>query len=208
MVCLAGWMNDPVDSNPCLKYGTAVEVLRVSLGFEAIAESGIRARVRQLQKLGLFHKNQPYMRFDYGLVELAKLAAAFRLMDAFMPPMFTVRHLSERWTDLAPAMLAGIGDDLITELRAVVPAGDGPLVFVEGIALSQLGQKSKRERPYGAPLGRIETFRANAFEEVEGRAGLVIDTRSFMPALVQILREQANLTDIRIAHEINRLASS
>ena len=195
---------------PDLAFASVRDLLLETLGLDSEAKPAMRARIRQLQNLGLAASAMPYARHDYGLVELARLAAAFRMMQAFMLPIVAVRYLTERWEDFVPALIAGIGADLVREFDAVVPVGGKPLVLIEGIALSRFGQKSANDKRYDGPLGRIEllTSDASMFESPPIASSLLLDTRSFMPGLVRGLQNRGAISERQIAHEIARLAIS
>ena len=197
-------------SLPDISFADARDLLLEILGLDPDAQPAMRARIRQLQKLGLDQLEARYARRDYGLTELTKLATAFRLMQAFMLPSIAVRYLTERWSDFVPALLAGIDHDFASELgvRRLIPAT--PLVLIEGIALNRFGQKGANDARYDGPLGMIICLPAeNAKLEVQKPAsGLLLDTRSFMPALLNGLQIKAALSGRQLAHEIDRLAAS
>ena len=72
------------------------------------------------------------------------LATAFQLMSAFVLPSIAVRLLTERWADFAPALLAGINDDVAQRRWSEEPAPRRPFLMVEGVrtraARRQIGQ--------------------------------------------------------------------
>ena len=199
-----------ISSMPDLTFGTACEILLETLNLDPDAGPAMKARIRQVQNLGLAKSDTPYARHDYGLAELAKLAAAFRMMQGFMLPIIAVRYLTERWEDLVPALIDGIDSEFLREIGAVVPVGHKPLVLIEGIALAQLGQKSANDKRYDGPLGRIERVSLDGVCEAGAgiSSGLLLDTRSFMPGLINGLQARAVVTDRQMAHEIARLALS
>ena len=197
-------------SLPDISFADARDLLLEILDLDPAAKPAMRARIRQLQKLGLDQLEARYARRDYGLTELAKLATAFRMMQAFMLPSIAVRYLTERWQDLVPALLAGIGQDFAENLGVAEPIPNTPIVLIEGITLSRFGQKGANDARYDGPLGMILCLPVeNAMIEVHKPAsGLLLDSRSFMPALVSALQVKAALSGRQLAHEIDRLAAS
>lgn len=192
-----------------LTFSQSLGVLMEACDVPAEARGAFEARVRQLQRLGLPQRSpeQRMARMRYGIVELAMLATAFRLMAAFVIPTLAVRYLTERWTDLAPAMLAGAGDALPTDylLRRSVTAG--PIVLIEGHALADLGQKGRLDERNTGPLGRIKVASADApdLPKLVGGVGIMLDTRTYMPRIVGPVAALTLATDAELTEELDRL---
>ncbi len=178
------------------------------------ARSAFQARIRQLQRIGLLKKpdGKAYERFSYGLVELAALATAFRLMAAFMLPIVAVRYVSERWADFIPALVAGLGPDHARSRWGEGQPLDASFVAIEGVALARLGQKAASDTRYDGPLGLITCHPDNdALSKVWGettRQGIVFDTRPYMSALITNLATLETVSEEQVADEIDRLRFS
>ena len=196
-----------------LSYGAAIDVLMQTLDTDAEARSAFAARVRQLQRVGLCKPTGSYNRFTYGLVELAAIATAFQMMSAFMLPIVAVRFLNERWSIFVPPLVAGTGDAMGRAFwrERDVPQPDTPIIFMEGVALSRLGQKSASDSRYDGPLGKTMALSPG---DVIGRAfgtvtaGVMIDTRSYMPRLIGALEATEPVSRRQLEDEIDRLRYS
>ena len=197
-----------------LDFNEAIRVLMLALEIDPAARSAVQARVRQLQRMGMSKRSagRAYERFTYGLVELAMIATAFRLMAAFVLPIVAVRLLSERWADFVPALVSGVGHADADGLLTVEEADDGPLIAIEGVALSRLGQKTATDSRYDGPLGRVDRHAASAIlDDVFGSTmvgGVVIDTRTYMVGLTGNLAALEFVSTAQIADEIDRLRFS
>lgn len=150
-----------------------------------------------------------YERFSYGLPELARLSMAFRMMSAFMLPIVAVRYLTERWPDIVPGLIAALDEGDARGRWGSGPAARFPIVAIEGVALSRLGQKAASDSRYDGPLGKVLA----AFENAELASilggtmtdGVMIDARSFMPGLVNEVRALDYVSDEQIADDVDRL---
>lgn len=184
-----------------------------ALGQPEEARSAFQARIRQLQRIGLLKKpdGKAYERFTYGLVELAALATAFRLMAAFMLPSLAVRYLTERWGDFVPALLGGLGGELAGD-RWGDDTYTERYIAIEGVALARLGQKGANDTRYDGPLGLVVAYVGEAtldrVSETGVPQGVVVATRGYMTALVSELRKLDFLSSEQIADEIDRLRFS
>jgi hypothetical protein len=196
-----------------LTYEEATTLLMEALEQPDGARSAFQARIRQLQRIGLLKDTggKAYARFTYGLVELAILATAFRLMAAFMLPVVAVRHLDERWAEFVPALLSGMGDYGRSRWDQDTPCA-GPFVAIEGTALSRLGQKGASDTRYDGPLGAIRCIGASDHVETVWKAaaaqGVLIDTRTYIAPLVAKLAELETVSSRQLADEIDRLRFS
>ncbi|CAN5598402.1 hypothetical protein BH10PSE14_BH10PSE14_35220 [soil metagenome] len=197
-----------------LDFNEAIRILMLALEIDPAARSAVQARVRQLQRMGLSKRpeGRAYERFTYGLLELATLATAFRLMAAFVLPIVAVRLLTERWADFVPALVSGVADADVEYEWGAGETDQGPLIAIEGVSLSRLGQKTATDSRYDGPLGRIDRHAGNAMmDDVFGATmvgGVVIDTRSYMVGLAGNLAALDFVSTAQIADEIDRLRFS
>jgi hypothetical protein len=197
-----------------LGYEEATTLLMEALVQPESARSAFQARIRQLQRIGLLKKpdSKAYERFSYGLVELAALATAFRLMAAFMLPIVAVRYVSERWADFLPALVAGLGSDYAHSRWDEGQPFDVSFVAIEGVALARLGQKAASDTRYDGPLGQVSCHPDNdalgkLWSETTPQ-GILVDTRPYMAALIAKLAAVETVSDEQIADEIDRLRFS
>lgn len=196
-----------------LGYEEATTLLMEALGQSEGARSAFQARIRQLQRIGLLKKpdGKAYERFSYGLVELAVLATAFRLMAAFMLPIVAVRHLNERWADFVPALLSGMGEQGSSRWDSDPPSA-APFVAIEGTALARLGQKGASDTRYDGPLGAIHCVAASDHVDTVWKAaaaqGVLVDARTYMAPLVTKLAGLEMVSSRQLADEIDRLRFS
>lgn len=109
-----------------------------------------------------------YERFSYGLPELARLSMAFRMMSAFMLPIVAVRYRTERLPDIVPGLIAALDEGDTRDRWDSGPAARLPIVAIEGVALSRLGQKAASDSRYDGALGKVLA----AFENASWRASL------------------------------------
>lgn len=194
-----------------LEFSEAVRILMVALGVEPTARSAFISRVRQLQRMGLLKREggRTYERFSYGLPELARLAMAFRMMSAFMLPIVAVRYLTERWSDIVPGLIAALDEDDALDRWGSEPPARVPMLAIEGVALSRLGQKAASDSRYDGPLGKVLAAAENAeLASVLGETmtdGVMIDARSFMPTLIHEVRTLEYVSDEQIADDVDRL---
>jgi hypothetical protein len=207
-----------IDAAIRLSFGEAIRILMAVLEIEPTdaARSAFGSRVRQLQRMGLLGRSgdKSYERFTYGLVELARLATTFRLMTAFMLPSVAKRFVTERWADILPGVVAGIGDaaphDFWSERDGAAP--DRPVVVIEGVSLAELGQKTTSDPRYDGPLGMIALLPAIGMPSADSErpivAGAMIDTRPYMTKLVEALLALEAVSEARVADEIDRLRFS
>ena len=195
-----------------LGYEEATTLLMEALEQPEGARSAFQARIRQLQRIGLLKKpnGKAYERFSYGLVGLAALATAFRLMAAFILPIVAVRHINERWADFVPALLSGIGEQGRSRWDHTPPAGR--FVAIEGTALARLGQKGASDTRYDGPLGAIrcigDSDPVETIWNASAAQGVLIDTRAYMAPLVAKLGDLETVSSRQLADEIDRLRFS
>lgn len=178
------------------------------------ARSAFQARIRQLQRIGLQKKpdSKAYERLSYGLVELAALATAFRLMAAFMLPIVAVRYVTECWADFLPGLVAGLGPDHGSSRWDEGQPFDASFVAIEGVALARLGQKAAGDTRYDGPLGQVSCHPENdvlgALWSETTPQGILFDTRPYMSALIAKLATLDTVSEEQLADEIDRLRFS
>lgn len=146
-------------------------------------------------------------RIDYGIAELAAFATAFRLMAAFLVPNLAARYVNERWSELAPFALSGAREVLPDEYLSRRPLVSGTIAIIEGNALADLGQKGRHDERNTGPLAQIVITHAEATDlasRVQG-AGLVVDSRTYMPIVVARSAEVTMATDADLFEELDRL---
>lgn len=143
---------------------------------------------------------------DYGIVELAALATAVRLMAAFMVPSLAARYVAERWTTLAPILLAGARTSMPSDYLSRRPVGDAAILLIKASALTDLGRQGRHDERYAGALGEIigissETLAGSvgAF----GGAGIVLDTASFMPGIIEGYSRATMATKDDLEHELD-----
>ncbi|WBH15823.1 hypothetical protein [Sphingomonas radiodurans] len=197
-----------------LDFSEALRVLMSALGMEGVTRSAFQSRVRQLQRMGLLSREEgrTYERFSYGLLELARMAIAFRMMSAFMLPSVAVRYATERWAEIVPSLIGGLDEADARNRWSGDSARHTPVLAIEGVALSRLGQKAASDSRYDGPLGRViahsgETDLIGVLTTTMTE-GVVIDTRSFMSRLVGELRRLDYVSEAQVANEVDRLRFS
>lgn len=192
-----------------LSFSQAVTVLMEACAVPPSGRTAFEARVRHLQRLGVpaHGPDQRSGRIDYGITELAAFATAFRLMAAFLVPTLAARYVNECWVQLAPFALAGAREVLPDEYLSRRPILSGTIALIEGNALADLGQKGRHDERNTGPLGKIVIIHADATDlasRVQG-AGLVVDSRAYMPIIVARSAEVAMATTADLADELDRL---
>lgn len=200
-------------SGVALRHAQAIHLLMTACGIDPSARTAFDARIRQLQRLGMSRRDYavPAGRIDYGIVELGGLATAVRLMAAFMVPSLAARYVTERWTVLVPALMAGAGSALPTEYVVRRSIGKATMIVIAGGALSDLGRQKRHDERYtGALSDLILTDRAVLADTMEelGGAGLAIDTATYMPAIVKGFAAETMATSHELAHQLDRLRFS
>lgn len=179
-------------------------------GIDPPARTAFEARIRQLQRLGVPKRadDRTLGRLEYGVVELAALATAVQFMAAFMVPSLAARYVNERWTTLAPAVLAGARASLPPDYVARRPLGDETIILIEASALSELGRQGRHDERYGGRLGEMVVVGAAALADAlqnAGAAGLILDTTGYMPRIVEGFAQEAMASEQELAHELNGL---
>ncbi len=172
------------------------------------ARTALDARIRHLQRLGVPARSpdQRMSRLAYGITELAALATAIRLMTAFMVPTLAARYVTERWDALAPFNLAGARDVLSADYLMRRPITCGTIAIIEGNALADLGQKGRHDERYVGKLGDILIVDdAIDIALVTLSAGLILDSRAYMPTIVNRSIELSLGTEADLASELDRL---
>ncbi len=202
-------MKPPRDRAIALTHAQAIVVLMAACGIPASARTAFEARVRQLQRHGVPARapDAGRARIDYGIAELSALATAFRLMAAFLSPALAARYVTERWSEFAPFVLAGAREVLPASYRLRRPLGAGTIALVEGNALADLGQKGRHDERNAGPLGSVTIVEADAagIPSLLHGAGVVIDSRTYMPVLVARMADVAMATDADLAEELDLL---
>lgn len=202
-------MSDPLPQRLSLSFSDALTVLMDACGLVPNARTAFDARVRQLQRMGVpAREDGDAGRLRYGIPELAALATAMKLMDAFMVPALAARYVTERWSTLAPFVLAGAKDALPASYlarRTIAP--DSFAVFGSN-ALATMGKRHRHDERYVEPLGSVRVVdekRAAVTTAALGGAGLMLDSRSYMPIIVRQWAELLNATQTELSFELDRL---
>lgn len=172
------------------------------------ALSALDARIRQLQKQGITarRENEKFVRLEYGLVEIAGLATGIKLLSAFMAPTVAARYVSECWPQVAPALVAGIGDAAPNAWHETRPAIGGRYLVFAGAALNEIGRKAASEGRYDWPLGSVRSFAdadVAAVASAAGGAGVILDTAVYMPSVVRQISCMPMVTEDDIVEELN-----
>ena len=177
-------------------------------GIASDARGPFEARIRHLQRLGLPHRaGDETTRLYYGIVELAAFATTVRLIDAFMAPTLAVRYVTERWSDLAPLLLAGAAEALPQTYLIRRSIALGCLAVFRASALTALGKRGGNQGNQEV-LGRIricDGARAEIIIEALAGAGLVLDSRTYMPVIVREWAERLSATATELGSELDRL---
>ncbi|PZO81001.1 MAG: hypothetical protein DI632_00010 [Sphingomonas hengshuiensis] len=192
-----------------LSFTDAITVLMDACGLSSEARSAFDARVRHLQRLGVpYRRDDAAARLHYGISELAAFATAVRLMDAFMAPALAARYVTEGWSALAPFLMAGAADALPQSytVRRSIPGAS--IAVFRANALAMLGKRRQHDDRSDEPLGDVlicsEARTARVAEAVDG-AALVLDSRTYLPAIVRGWAERLSATENELAHELDRL---
>ncbi len=170
----------------------ALKILRDACRLNEEGEPALQARIRQLIDMGVtgLTRESSHARHRFGLTELAQLAVAIALMNAQMQPSVAARVTRDGWTQLAPFVLAGIGDLMPERFRRLRPMEGGPHAVIEGNALAQLGRKSVRDLRGGGPLPRILVFadRETALKGFnDSDSGTYINSGRFMSRVFELI---------------------
>ena len=191
-----------------LSFADTITVLLAACGLPAAARTAFDARVRQLQRHGVPARDgDPSNRIRYGIAELAALGTATKLMDAFMVPALAARYVVERWTELAPCMLVGAREALPANYLARRSIPTESFAVFGSNALAQMGKRHRHDERYAEPLGtvRVVDEKHAAAAAALGGAGLVLDSRTYMPIIVQQWAERLSATDSELSSELDRL---
>lgn len=191
-----------------LTFSDSITVLSEACGLPEGARTAFDARVRQLQRHEVpARDSDASSRIRYGIAELAALGTATKLMDAFMVPALAARYVVERWAELAPCMLGGA--------RAAIPASylarrsiptESFAVFGSN-ALATMGKRHRHDERYVEPLGtvRVVDEKHAAAAAALGGAGLVLDSRTYMPTIVLKWADRLSATEAEVSSELDRL---
>ena len=182
-------------------------------GIDPSARVPFDARIRQLQRLGVPRRDEAPAAgpADYGIVELAALATAVRLMATFMVPSLAARYVLERWTVLAPVLLAGARSALPEPYVARRPLGDETMIVIKASALADLGRQGRHDERYVGALGEMipaDCTTLSAALATMGGGGLVVDTTTYMPVIVDEVSTTTMATEPELEHELDRLRFS
>jgi hypothetical protein len=191
-----------------LPFGEALWIVSQACELPGSALSALDARIRQLQKNGITARraNEKFVHLKYGLVEIAGLATAIRLMSAFMAPQVAARYVSERWPQIAPALISGIGTAAPVGWHETRPAIGGRYLVFAGAALAEMGRKAASEGRYDWSLGNVqavENVDAAAVASAAGAAGVILDTGTYMPIIVRQIASLPMITDDDILQEMD-----
>ena len=182
-------------------------------GIDPSARTAFDARTRQLQRLGVprHDDERPAGRLNYGIVELAALATATRLMAAFMVPSLAARYVTERWETLAPVLLAGARAALPASYLVRRPLDDETIIVMEATALADLGRQGRHDERYTGALGDLIAVDPAALENAVrkiGGTGLILDATGYMPGIVKGFARETMATEQEMSHELDRLRFS
>lgn len=182
-------------------------------GIDPSARTAFDARIRQLQRLDVprHDDRRPAGRLGYGIVELAALATAIRLMAAFMVPSLAARYVTERWETLAPVLLAGARAVVPASYLARRPLDDQTIIVMEATALADLGRQGWHDERYTGALGHVMAVDPAALENAVrkiGGAGLILDATGYMPGIVEGFARETTATEQELSHELDRLRFS
>lgn len=202
-------MSNPEPPLLSLRFTDAVTVLMEACGIADGARSPFDARIRHLQRLGVpVRGDESSNRLRYGIPELAALATAVRLMDAFMAPALAARYVTERWNVLAPFALAGAGEALPSGYVARRSVPSATFAAFRASALAMLGKRQLHDERGEEPLGAIricdEARPAAITDAVEG-AGIILDSRVYMPVILRRWAEFLSATEAELGSELDRL---
>lgn len=202
-------MSNQQPLSPSLSFADAITVLMEACSITPEARSAFDARVRHLQRLGVPERGEDGAgRLRYGIAELAALATAVRLMDAFMAPALAARYVTERWASLAPFVLAGAREALPESYVARRPIPPKTFAVFRANALAMLGKRRQHDERGDEPLGSIricDEAQATAITDAVDGAGLVLDSRTFMPAIVRRWAELLSATEAELSSELDQL---
>lgn len=191
-----------------LSFGNTLDVLMAACRVDSDGRETLGSRVRQLQRLGLPRLAPPEGRPSYGLLEIVELATAMRLMAAFMMPTLAARYVLERWDVLSECVLAGAKGDIPTSYLERRPIRPVTLLVIEGSALADLGRKGKHDDRYVGPLGNVTATDPGSLEAALATtdgAAAILDSRTYMPAVLNRFRDRAAATETELAYELDRL---
>lgn len=205
--------NNPVSNPPpsslSLSFGDSIVVLMMACGIAPDARGPFEARIRHLQRLGIPDRAGDAMyRLHYGIAELAAFATTVRLIDAFMAPALAVRYVTERWSDLAPLVLAGASEVLPPAYLIRRSVGLDSFAVFRASALASLGKRGEDGEHHDEMLGRIricDGARAETIVEALGGAGLVLDSRTYMAVIVEEWAGRLSATDAELGIELDRM---
>lgn len=193
-----------------LRFSQAIPVIMTACQIEPSARTAFNARIRQLQRLIASQSgiDRPSGPLAYGIVDLAQLATAIRLMAAFMVPSLAARYVIERWEILGPALLAGARSALPVDYTARRTIGDATMLVIAGNALADIGKQGRHDERYAGALGDMQVVTPAELPGVVatlGGACLLLDTTTYMPGIVQGFAKAASATGPELAHELDRL---
>ena len=202
-------VSDASSQRLSLSFSDALIVLMDACGLAPGARTAFDARVRQLQRLGVPARGLGEGgRLRYSIPELAALATAMKLMDAFMVPALAARYVTERWATLAPFILAGAEEALPESYLARRTIAPESFAVFGSNALATMGKRHRHDERYVEPLGSVRVVdekRAAIITAALGGAGLVLDSRSYMPTIVREWVERLSATDAELGMELDRL---
>lgn len=191
-----------------LSFSDVVTTLMQACSLPPLARAAFDGRLRHLQRLGMLDRADGGPRnLRYGIREVAQLATAMRLIDASMPPALAARYVRERWDTFTPVVLAGAVGAVPSRYLARRSLPSTPFAVIRASALSLLGQRQQHDHRGDEPLGSVIALgEADAtFAEAIAGAALVIDSRTYMPAVVRNWAERLLATETELMTELDRL---
>lgn len=192
-----------------LTYGDFVLLLMKACRILPKARAPFEARIRHLQRLGLPElAGDSLKRLHYGIAECAAFATALRMIDLFIPPALAVRLVTERWSDLTDFVLAGAAETLPRAYLTRRSIPQATFAVFRANALAALGTGREDDQSSEDLLGQFricEGSHAEVMFDALGGAGLVLDSRTYMPAIVREWAERLSATDAELGIEMDRL---
>ncbi len=192
---------------------TAAEIVALVLDVPPDGIEALRARMRHMTDLGVptAGRGKAHQRLRYGLVELTEMSVALLLANTGMPQSTAARYVRERWMDLAPVAVFGIGDLVPAGYeRRHRPRAAGAFAVIEGNVLKQLGKRGVREGAGDLPLAGVADVAGETPLESAAlgmSSSLVLNASVFMPVIVAALLKHAEAKeDLRDSVDALRLS--
>jgi len=192
-----------------LTYGDFVLLLMKACRIPTKARAPFEARIRHLQRLGLPElAGVSVKRLHYGIAECAAFGTALLLIDLFIPPALAVSLIAERWSELTDFVLAGAAETLPRAYLTRRSIPQATFAVFRANALAALGTGREDDQSSNGLIGQFRicdaSHAADIFDALDG-GGLVLDSRTYMPAIVRDWAERLSATDAELGIEMDRL---